>query len=125
LVQLQQVLINLLLNAVEACRSVERERRRVVIRTSAETREGCRGLIASVEDAGKGIDPNVRERIFDAFYTTRAEGLGMGLSISRSIVRRHGGELTVSANQPHGATFAFSLPSSSRRAGPVVSLATT
>jgi PAS domain S-box-containing protein len=110
-VQLQQVLINLLLNAVEASRSMGAERSRVVIRTFTESRDGRLWSIASVADAGKGIDPDLRTRIFESFYTTRPEGLGMGLSISRSIVLRHGGELTVSENQPYGSTFVIRLPS--------------
>ncbi len=109
-VQLQQVFINLLLNAADACTSVDVDRRRVVVRTRVERRDGQAWSVATVADTGKGIDPAARARIFDAFYTTKAEGLGMGLSISRSIVHRHEGELTVSANAPSGATFAVRLP---------------
>lgn len=110
-VQLQQVLINLLLNAAEACRSVEAERRRVVVRTATEHRGGQTWSVASVADSGKGIDPDIGAQLFDAFYTTKSDGLGMGLSISRTIMLRHDGELTVSPNRPNGATFVLRLPS--------------
>ncbi len=109
-VQLQQVLINLLLNAADACRSLEAERRRVVVRTGTERRDGQIWSVASIADTGKGIDPDVGARIFDAFYTTKSDGLGMGLAISRSILLRHDGELTAAPNHPHGATFAVRVP---------------
>lgn len=82
-VQLQQVFINLLLNATDACRSLEAERRRVLVRTARERRGGQSRSVASVADTGKGIEPEVRARIFDAFYTTKSDGLGVGLSIRR------------------------------------------
>jgi PAS domain S-box-containing protein len=110
-VELQQVLINLLLNAVDACFAVEPKQRRVVIRTTTERRRGQAWSVVSVADTGNGIDSKVRTRIFDAFYTSKPHGLGMGLSISRSIVLRHDGELTVSPNPPRGASFSVSLPS--------------
>jgi signal transduction histidine kinase len=110
-VQLQQVLINLLLNAADACRSVEASRRRVVIRTAIERRGGQAWSVASVADTGKGVQPELSAHIFDAFYTTKSDGLGMGLSISRTIVLRHDGELSVSPNLPNGTTFAVRLPS--------------
>jgi signal transduction histidine kinase len=105
------VLINLLLNAADACRSLQAERRRVVVRTATERRGEETWSVASVTDTGKGIEPEVRARIFEAFYTTKSDGLGMGLSISRSIVLRHDGELAVFQNPPSGATFAVRLPS--------------
>jgi PAS domain S-box-containing protein len=110
-VQLQQVLINLLLNAADACRGLEMERRRVLVRTATEQRGGHTWSVASVADTGKGIEPEVLAHIFDAFYTTKTDGLGMGLSISRSIALRHDGELVVSPNRPHGTTFTVRLPS--------------
>jgi two-component system sensor kinase FixL len=100
-----------LLNAADACRSLETSRRRVVVRTTTERRGGQAWFVVSVADTGKGIQPEVRARIFDAFYTTKSDGLGMGLSISRTIVQRHDGELSVSPNRPNGATFAVRLPS--------------
>jgi signal transduction histidine kinase len=68
------------------------------------------GVVVEVRDSGIGLDQDRAERVFDAFYTTKAEGLGIGLSISRSIVEAHGGRLWAAPNQPHGAVFAFSLP---------------
>ena len=109
-VQLQQVLINLLLNAADACRSLEDSRRRVLVRTATERHGGQTWSVVSVTDTGRGIPREVGPRIFDAFYTTKSDGLGMGLSISRTIVLRHDGELSVSPNLPNGATFTVRLP---------------
>jgi PAS domain S-box-containing protein len=109
-VQLQQVLLNLLLNAADASKELGPERRRVLVRTAVERRDGGSWAIVAVDDAGKGIDPVAASRMFDAFYTTKPGGLGMGLSISRSIVARHEGELTAAANADHGATLSFRLP---------------
>jgi two-component system, LuxR family, sensor kinase FixL len=71
---------------------------------------GTDGALVEVRDSGNGLDPQAAEKVFDAFYTTKAEGLGIGLSISRSIVEAHGGRLSAAPNQPHGAVFRFSLP---------------
>jgi PAS domain S-box-containing protein len=109
-VELQQVLLNLLLNASEAARELEPERRRVVVRSWIEQRDDGPWALVSVEDAGVGIDPSELERVFAAFYTTKPGGLGMGLSIIRSIIDRHGGRLWAESNAAHGATFSFSLP---------------
>ena len=104
-VQLQQVVLNLVLNAVEAMAEAQ-GRRTLRIRTAEE-----RGAVAvSVQDSGKGLDDADLERIFDAFYTTKSEGLGMGLSISLSIVESHGGRLWAARNANRGMTFQFSLP---------------
>jgi signal transduction histidine kinase len=72
------------------------------------------GVVVEVRDSGIGLDQDRAERVFDAFYTTKAEGLGIGLSISRSIVEAHGGQLWAVPNQPHGAVFGFSLPAAAR-----------
>jgi signal transduction histidine kinase len=109
-VQLQQVVINLLLNAADSCGLVEATRRRVVVRTKVEHRLGRRWSVLSVVDTGTGIDSEIGPRIFAAFYTTKPDGLGMGLSISRSIVQGHEGKLTVAPNLPHGAIFSVALP---------------
>jgi signal transduction histidine kinase len=69
-----------------------------------------RSVVVSVQDSGPGLDPNSLDRLFDAFYTTKAQGLGMGLAISRSLVEAHGGRLWASANVPQGAVFQFTLP---------------
>jgi len=105
-VQLQQVLLNLILNAIEAMSAVNDRRRELTV-VSAQDRGGA---VVEVRDCGIGLDQERAERVFDAFYTTKAEGLGIGLSISRSIVEAHGGRLWAAPNPPHGAVFGFSLP---------------
>jgi signal transduction histidine kinase len=105
-VQLQQVLLNLILNAAEAMGSVEVEARELLISTEQERT----GVLVAVRDSGQGIDPAHLERIFEAFYTTKSSGVGMGLSICRSIIDAHGGKLWAEANKPRGALFQFTLP---------------
>jgi signal transduction histidine kinase len=105
-VQLQQVIMNLILNAIEAMSTVEDRERVVVIGT--QLGEGDEVRVA-VRDSGIGLDPLRAERIFDAFHTTKLGGLGMGLSISRSIVENHGGRLWAVPNDGPGATFRFTL----------------
>ena len=109
-VQLQQVLLNLLMNAAEAMREVLPERRRLVVRSTVEHRDDGPWAVVAVEDAGVGFGQDAGPRLFDAFYTTKPGGLGMGLSISRSIVDAHAGRLWATANPGHGATFHFALP---------------
>jgi len=109
-VLLQQVLMNLLLNAAEAVRDVPPERRRVVVRSTLEQREDGPWAVVAVEDAGVGFREKQAARLFEAFYTTKPDGLGMGLSISRSIIDGHRGRLWATANPDHGATFQFALP---------------
>jgi PAS domain S-box-containing protein len=106
-VQLQQVVLNLILNAVEAMGSTEEGRRELSI--TAERHEA--GTVrVTVRDSGPGIDPKHLDRVFDAFYTTKSSGVGMGLSICRSIIHAHGGRLWVETNEPRGAVFLFTLP---------------
>jgi C4-dicarboxylate-specific signal transduction histidine kinase len=109
-VQLQQILINLLVNAAEAMREVPPERRRAVLRATAEVIDDRPWAVITVEDAGIGLGELRADRLFDPFYTTKPGGLGMGLSISRSIAEGHGGRLWATANPDHGATFHLSLP---------------
>jgi signal transduction histidine kinase len=106
-VQVQQVILNLVLNAVEAMGSVEAGARELVISTE-QTKTG--GALVGVCDSGPGIDPEHVERVFEAFYTTKSSGTGMGLSICRSIIIAHGGRLWAEANEPRGAVFQFTLP---------------
>jgi predicted ATPase/signal transduction histidine kinase len=108
-IQVQQVLLNLVLNAVEAMGSVEARARELVISTE-QTKKG--GALVAVRDSGLGIDAKHLERVFQAFYTTKASGTGMGLSICRSIIDAHGGRLWAEANDPRGAVFKFTLPES-------------
>ena len=109
-IQLQQVLLNLLLNAAEAMREVPPVRRRMVIRATVDHRDDGPWAIVAVEDAGVGFGEAEGPRLFEAFYTTKPGGLGMGLSISRSIVDSHRGRLWATANPEHGATFHLALP---------------
>jgi len=109
-IQLQQVLLNLLLNAAEAMREVPPVRRRMVVRATADHRDDGPWAIVAVEDAGVGFGEAAAPRLFEAFYTTKPGGLGMGLSISRSIVDSHRGRLWATANPEHGATFHLALP---------------
>ncbi len=109
-VQLQQVLLNLVVNAMDAMNPVEESKRVLVIRGHRETREGRLETVVSVQDAGTGFKPEQMNRLFEAFYSTKPQGMGMGLAISRSIIQAHGGRLWAEANQGPGATFLFSLP---------------
>jgi C4-dicarboxylate-specific signal transduction histidine kinase len=106
-VQLQQVLVNLMQNAIEAMKDVPQSRRRVVIRSEQTT---AAELSVAVRDFGPGIDPKDRKRVFDAFFTTKSGGMGMGLAISHSIIDAHGGRLWATANSDFGTTFQFTLP---------------
>jgi signal transduction histidine kinase len=106
-VQLQQVVLNLLRNASDAMSAVDDRPRRMVITTERE--EGDRVRL-TVQDAGVGLDPQAMDRLFEAFYTTKNEGMGMGLSVSRSIIERHHGRLWAAPNDGPGATFSFSIP---------------
>ena len=106
-VQLQQVILNLLRNALEAMSSVEDWPRRLLIVTEQETEDHVR---LSVQDTGIGFEPQVADRLFEAFYTTKNDGMGIGLSLCRSIVEAHSGRLWAFKNSGPGATFAFSIP---------------
>jgi C4-dicarboxylate-specific signal transduction histidine kinase len=105
-VQLQQVVLNLLLNAVEAMGSVEAAPRELLI----STKQDHTGVLVAVHDSGPGIHPEHLDSVFDAFHTTKPSGMGMGLSICRSIVDAHGGRLWAEANEPRGTIFQFTLP---------------
>jgi len=106
-VQLQQVMINLVMNGIEAMQSTTDRPRELVIRSRQdETRQ----VIVSVTDCGVGISPEDADRLFNVFFTTKSSGMGMGLSICRSIVEAHGGRLSASGNEGPGATFQFVLP---------------
>jgi PAS domain S-box-containing protein len=106
-VQLQQVILNLVMNAAEAMSGLINGPRDLLVRSATD--ESQRVLV-SVQDSGPGIDPQNLDHLFDAFYTTKPDGLGMGLAISRSIVESHGGRLWMTANAPRGAVFHFMLP---------------
>jgi PAS domain S-box-containing protein len=105
-VQLQQVVLNLILNAADAMSRVDDRPRELVVRTGCD--EG--GVCLSVQDAGVGFAPEDRERLFEAFYTTKTQGMGIGLSVSRSVIERHHGRLWAVRNEGPGTTFTFSVP---------------
>jgi signal transduction histidine kinase len=106
-VQLQQVIINLVMNGIEAMEAVTDLPRELVIRSALDE---THRVLVSVTDCGTGISAENADRLFNAFFTTKSSGMGMGLSICRSIVEAHGGRLWATANVPHGATFHFILP---------------
>jgi PAS domain S-box-containing protein len=106
-VQLQQVIINLVMNGIEAMQSVTDRPRELVIRSRQDEKQQT---LVSVTDCGVGISAENADRLFSAFFTTKSSGMGMGLSICRSIIEAHGGRLWATANIPHGATFQFTLP---------------
>jgi signal transduction histidine kinase len=105
--QLQQVMLNLITNAVEAMRPITDRAR--VLRVSSRF-VGGQSVLIDVADTGTGIEPKNVDGLFDAFFTTKPHGTGMGLAICRSIVEAHGGRLSVAPNEPHGAVFRFMLP---------------
>jgi signal transduction histidine kinase len=106
-IQLQQVILNLILNAVEAMAGLEEGARELQIRTEKDV---AGGVLVAVLDSGPGLDPTSVEHVFDPFYTTKADGMGMGLSICRSIIAAHGGRMWAIAHQPRGALFQFTIP---------------
>jgi signal transduction histidine kinase len=135
-IQLQQVILNLLINAIEAVSEVSEGPRELWVSSQRFTKMPTRGpralptgaseeevlaarvlaqtdgthLLIAVRDSGPGLDPKSLDRLFDAFYTTKPQGLGMGLAISRSMIEAHGGQLWAKANAPRGAVFQFTLP---------------
>jgi signal transduction histidine kinase len=106
-VQLQQVILNLLKNASDAMSAVNDRPRQLQIRTERGKDDQVR---LTVQDAGVGLDPQAMDRLFQAFYTTKNDGMGIGLSVSRSIIERHHGRLWAEPNDGPGATFSFSIP---------------
>lgn len=110
-VQLQQVILNLMMNAIEAMSGLSEGPRGLLVRSGSDE---SKHVVISVQDSGPGFDAESLEHLFDAFYTTKLQGLGMGLAISRSIVEGHGGRLWATANAPRGAVFQFRLPVTSQ-----------
>jgi PAS domain S-box-containing protein len=111
-IQLQQVILNLMMNAVEAMTGAHNGPRELLVRSGTDD---LRNVIVSVQDSGPGLDQEAFDHLFDAFYTTKPHGLGMGLAISRSLIEAHGGRLWASGNQPRGAVFQFTLPTGGER----------
>ncbi len=112
-IQIQQIILNLIINAIEAMSAVDDRHRQLAI---GSAKEGANAVRVEVRDSGPGVDPRHADRLFEAFYTTKPEGMGMGLSICRAIIEAHGGRLWVSQNGSHGAAFCFSLPMESAAA---------
>jgi len=106
-IQLQQVILNLILNAVEAMSDVSPQPRELSV---SSAKDGPNGALVSVRDSGTGLDGAALDRIFEAFYTTKAHGMGIGLAVSRTIIQAHGGRLWAAPNVPQGAIFQFTLP---------------
>jgi PAS domain S-box-containing protein len=107
--QLQQVILNLVQNASDAMKDVTQRQRQLVIKTE---RDDCDGVRLSVQDSGTGVDPELVDKLFQPFYTTKSNGMGIGLSVSRSIIDSHNGRLWATRNEGPGATFAFFIPHS-------------
>ena len=116
-VQLQQVLLNLVMNGMDAMDTIEESQRVLVIGGRREARDGSSGALLRVQDAGIGFKPQEMDRLFEAFYTTKPNGMGMGLAISRSIIEAHAGRLWSQPNPGPGATFFINLPAAPERPG--------
>jgi signal transduction histidine kinase len=106
-IQVQQVVLNLVMNGIEAMREIDSRPRVLLLKSPMSDN---RDIAVTVEDTGMGLDPTHQGRVFDAFFTTKADGMGMGLSICNSIVRAHGGRLSAAAGALYGAVFRFTLP---------------
>lgn len=106
-VQLQQVMLNLILNAIEAMNLIPNGPKELIV---SSAKDDSKTVLISVQDSGAGLEPEKLDRLFNAFYTTKPDGMGMGLAISRSIVEAHGGRIWAKPNLPHGAVFQFTLP---------------
>jgi signal transduction histidine kinase len=111
-VQLQQVILNLIVNGLEAIAKNKDGARELIVSSD----QNADGVSIAVRDSGEGLDSANIERVFDAFYTTKPHGMGMGLAISRTIIEAHGGRLWATSNSPQGAVFQFTLPANAERA---------
>lgn len=105
-IQIEQVLLNLVRNSIDAIASLDETRRHILIRTTLERRQ----IVVAINDGGCGCAPSQADRLFEPFYTTKPEGLGIGLTVSQSLIEAHGGRLWLKANSRRGATFCFTLP---------------
>jgi two-component system sensor histidine kinase TtrS len=105
-IQLQQVLLNLILNGIDAMRKISHQSRELIIKSAKHPE----GVLIQVHDSGVGVDPEQADRIFEPFFTTKPQGIGMGLSISRSIIEAHGGRLWFTPGPSHGVVFQFTVP---------------
>jgi PAS domain S-box-containing protein len=112
-IQLQQVILNLVMNAIEAMSEVSVTQRELLI---ASVKDGSNGVLVRIQDSGIGLDGESLDRLFEAFFTTKARGMGMGLAVSQTILKAHGGRLWATPNVSHGATFQFTLPANDEKA---------
>jgi signal transduction histidine kinase len=112
-IQLQQVVLNLVMNAIDAIKGSRQGPREISI---ASAQDGDNSIVVTVRDSGIGLDEANLDRIFEGFFTTKPEGLGMGLTICRSIIEAHGGHITAAPGAPRGAVFRFTLPVARRKA---------
>ncbi len=112
-IQLQQVILNLIMNAIEAMTGIAGGQRELSV---ASAKDELNAVLVTVRDSGPGLDGTALERLFDAFYTTKPDGMGMGLAISRTIIKAHGGKLWATPNVPKGAIFQFRLPTDGEEA---------
>lgn len=108
-IQLQQVILNLIMNAIEAVREIDQTQRKVLV---VSRKDESKGALVEVQDSGVGLEGVALDRFFDAFYTTKPDGMGIGLAVSRTIIESHGGQLRALPNVPKGAVFQFQLPTS-------------
>jgi C4-dicarboxylate-specific signal transduction histidine kinase len=106
-IQLQQVILNLIMNAIEAVREIDQTQRKVLV---VSRKDESKGALVEVQDSGVGLEGVALDRFFDAFYTTKPDGMGIGLTVSRTIIESHGGQLRALPNVPKGAVFQFQLP---------------
>jgi PAS domain S-box-containing protein len=113
-IQLQQVILNLMMNAIEAMSEVSPTQRKLLI---ASANDGSSGVLVRIQDSGIGLDVESLDHLFEAFFTTKARGMGMGLAVSQTILQAHGGRLWATPNASHGATFQFTLPANDENAG--------
>jgi len=112
-IQLQQVILNLVMNAIEAMSEVSVTQRELLI---ASVKDGSNGVLVRIQDSGVGLDGESLDHLFEAFFTTKARGMGMGLAVSQTILKAHGGRLWATPNVSHGATFQFTLPANDEKA---------
>ena len=113
-IQLQQVILNLIMNAIEAMRGIDQTQRKVLV---VSRKDESKGALVEVQDSGAGLEGLALDRLFDAFYTTKPDGMGIGLAVSRTIIESHGGQLRALPNVPQGAVFEFQLPTNGSQTG--------
>jgi signal transduction histidine kinase len=112
-IQLQQVILNLIINAIEAIGACEEGPRDLLV---SSAKDKSNGALVAVRDSGKGLEPGNLDHIFDAFHTTKPDGMGIGLAISRSIIEAHSGRIWATSNAPRGAVIQFTLPTGHEKA---------